>query len=61
MARILAALGLALLAHGTAFAAFWLGDHDGPAAAPEIDPASAAAALTLLGGVIAVMRGRRKQ
>lgn len=30
-------------------------------AAPELDPASAMAALSLLGGGIAVLRGRRKR
>ncbi len=34
------------------------GGH-GPTSAPEIDPASAAAALTLLAGGLAVLRGRR--
>ena len=35
-------------------------DHDhGPLAAPEIDPASAVGALTLLAGGLAVVRGRR--
>lgn len=31
----------------------------GPVAAPEIDPASAAAALTLLAGGLVALRGRR--
>jgi hypothetical protein len=31
------------------------------AAAPELDPASALAALTLLSGGLAVLRGRRKK
>lgn len=49
---------------------FLCGDHDsddhhhhhqgGPAAAPEIDAAGAMAALSLLAGGLAVMRGRRK-
>lgn len=30
-------------------------------AAPELDPASAVAGLTLLGGGLAVLRGRRKK
>ena len=63
--------GTLLLAFGLAGAANALqtlhphphppGDHPGPSApaAPEIDPASAIAALTLLGGAIAVVRGRR--
>lgn len=33
----------------------------GPAAAPEIDPASAIGALTLLAGGLAVVRGRRSK
>lgn len=36
-------------------------DAGGPVAAPEIDPASAIAALSLLAGGLAVMRGRRSQ
>lgn len=35
-------------------------DATAVAAAPEIDPASALSALTLLVGGVAVMRGRRK-
>ena len=37
-------------------------DHDSsaPVAAPEIDPASASTALTLLMGGLAVVRGRRR-
>ena len=45
----------------------WIEDQDpyhqgpgsGPVAAPELDPASAFAALTLLAGGLAVVRGRR--
>jgi hypothetical protein len=41
------------------------GDRDGkrhhPVAAPEIDPAAAGSALTLLAGGLAVVRGRRKK
>ncbi len=33
----------------------------GPIAAPEIDPASAMSALTLLAGSVAVLRGRRRK
>ncbi|HVS75501.1 MAG TPA: hypothetical protein VHE11_01115 [Steroidobacteraceae bacterium] len=33
----------------------------GPAAAPEIDPASATAALTFLAGGLAILRGRRRR
>ncbi len=35
------------------------GGGNTPAAAPEIDPASAVSALTLLAGGLAVIRGRR--
>jgi hypothetical protein len=35
------------------------GDQDHPAAAPEIDPAGAMGALTLLAGGLAALRGRR--
>jgi len=34
--------------------------HHGPVPAPEIDPASAVSALTLLAGGLAVLRGRRR-
>jgi hypothetical protein len=34
---------------------------NGPAAAPEIDPASGAGALALLSGALLVIRGRRKK
>lgn len=37
----------------------WSDQHSSPTQAPEIDPASLAAALTLLGGGLAVLRGRR--
>ena len=33
--------------------------HQAPTAVPEIDPASAASAFTLLAGGLAVIRGRR--
>ena len=72
--KISLALGLMLIA-GSASAsqnqndicASWLapllGDYctkqSGPAQAPEIDPASAMAGLTLLAGGLAVLRGRR--
>jgi hypothetical protein len=37
------------------------GDHDRPPVkAPEIDPASAMAGLTMLAGGLAVLRGRRR-
>jgi hypothetical protein len=38
----------------------WKSDVTSVASAPEMDPASALSALTLLVGGIAVMRGRRK-
>jgi hypothetical protein len=38
----------------------WNKDVVGVASAPEMDPASALSALTLLVGGVAVMRGRRK-
>lgn len=39
------------------------GDRDGRhcMSAPEIDPASAMGALALLGGTVAILRGRRKK
>jgi hypothetical protein len=37
------------------------GPHPGPVSAPEIDPASAMAGLTMLAGGLAVLRGRRKK
>jgi hypothetical protein len=37
----------------------WSDKHSLPTQAPEIDPASLGAALTLLGGGLAVLRGRR--
>ncbi|HEV7136325.1 MAG TPA: hypothetical protein VIC29_14510 [Steroidobacteraceae bacterium] len=37
------------------------GHGGGVTSAPEIDPASAAAALTLLGGGLAVLRARRSR
>jgi hypothetical protein len=35
-------------------------DHRSPVKAPEIDPASAMAGLTMLAGGLAVLRGRRR-
>jgi hypothetical protein len=35
-------------------------DHPSPVKAPEIDPASAMAGLTMLAGGLAVLRGRRR-
>jgi hypothetical protein len=37
----------------------WSDKHSSPTQAPEIDTASLVAALTLLGGGLAVLRGRR--
>ena len=37
------------------------GTGSGPVSAPEIDPASAMAGLTMLAGGLAVLRGRRKK
>jgi LPXTG-motif cell wall-anchored protein len=37
------------------------GPGHGPVSAPEIDPASAMAGLTMLAGGLAVLRGRRKK
>jgi LPXTG-motif cell wall-anchored protein len=37
------------------------GPNQGPVSAPEIDPASAMAGLTMLAGGLAVLRGRRKK
>jgi hypothetical protein len=37
----------------------WSDKHSLPTQAPEIEPASLGAALTLLGGGLAVLRGRR--
>jgi len=55
---MLKALGTIMLGLGVAAAA-----HAGVAvlAAPEIDPASALGALTLLGGALAVIGGRRSK
>ena len=48
LATVAVALGGVMCAHASV----------PPAAAPEIDPGSAMAALTLLGGGLAVLRGR---
>jgi hypothetical protein len=72
MIKLLAALILSLSSVATvvyvAPTSFWqgwsgdYGDHDGPSGgdirAPEIDPASAAGALTLLMGGVLVLRSR---
>jgi hypothetical protein len=52
---VLSAVSFAAQAHGTHW---W---HAPPARAPEIDPASALSALTLLAGSLAVLRGRRNR
>jgi hypothetical protein len=39
----------------------WVLDDDDHVVAPEIDPASATAWLTILGGMVAVMYGRRSK
>ncbi len=69
MSKILAAAAIALLVSGTALANGW--DNDGwdkdkdknkkthSVAAPEIDSASGAAALALLGGGLIVLYGRK--
>jgi hypothetical protein len=66
MSRILAAAAIAVLVCGTAMANGWdngadIGKHKKttPAAAPEIDAASGAAALALLAGGLVVLYGRR--
>lgn len=69
MSRILSAIVMAICITGTAHALTTIppdhrhlpGPGPGPSAtpAPEIDPAGAFAALTLLAGGIAVVRGRR--
>lgn len=64
MSKLLAAFIIAFGMAGTAHALTILHHHGGnPGAtpAPEIDPAAAMAALTLLGGGLAVLRGRRKK
>jgi hypothetical protein len=71
MSKILAAAAIALLVSGSALANGW--DNDGrdkdkdkdkdrkthSVAAPEIDSASGAAALALLGGGLIVLYGRK--
>jgi hypothetical protein len=53
LGAIMVAFGLTAVAHAVVQPAFAF------TPAPEIDPASALGALTLLGGVAAVLRGRR--
>jgi hypothetical protein len=49
---------------GSCFQVFWISmcpkPSNPPFQAPEIDPASAMAGLTMLAGGLAVLRGRRK-
>lgn len=54
MRKLLGVLFLSFSATAVAFGAVRV-------AAPELDPSSAMAALTLLGGAVAVLRGRRKK
>jgi hypothetical protein len=70
MTKLIAVLALSLAGATAAQAmahppGIWWTKHQnngghGPTAAPEIDPASAMAGLTLLIGGLAVIRGRRK-
>ncbi|HEY4215083.1 MAG TPA: hypothetical protein VGM84_26650 [Steroidobacteraceae bacterium] len=66
IARIVVLSVLATTAAGTASAGNWgwpifhPPTHT-PAAAPEIDPASAISGLTMLAGGLTVLRGRRKK
>jgi hypothetical protein len=47
--------------HGTGMSHDWFNDRrESAVAAPEIDPAGIVAALTLLAGASAVLRGRRR-
>ncbi|HTX05772.1 MAG TPA: hypothetical protein VMD06_08085 [Steroidobacteraceae bacterium] len=55
MRKLLAVSALSISATAVAFGAVKV------AAAPELDPASTLAALTLLSGGLAVLRGRRKK
>jgi hypothetical protein len=54
MYKLLGVLALSLSATAVAFGAARV-------SAPELDPASAIAALTLLSGGVAVLRGRRRK
>ncbi len=71
MTKLIAVLALSLAGATAAQAmthppgSWWIEHHhnytgSGPTAAPEIDPSSAIAGLTLLIGGLAVIRGRRK-
>jgi hypothetical protein len=42
-------------------ASFWFESCKQPVRAPELDPASAMAGLTMLAGGLAVLRGRRRK
>jgi hypothetical protein len=60
IAMVLWSLTAVAVANGAMDASWWWPPfHKDPAHAPEIDPASAMAALTMLAGGLAVMRGRR--
>jgi len=61
MKKIFAISLLSLAAVTTAFALTTLPPKLTPNPAPEIDPAGAMSALTLLAGAIAVLRGRRSR
>jgi hypothetical protein len=54
MYRLLGVLALSLSATGVAFGVARV-------SVPELDPASAIAALTLLSGGVAILRGRRRR
>ena len=60
MTKFLAALVVAFGVAGTAHALTIL-HPPGPAMAPEIDPAQALAAFSMLAGGLAVIRGRRQE
>src|ERR1700684_1038423 len=63
MAALLMTATSVASAHDSCLHIFWFEicppPHSGPVQAPEIDPASAAAGLTMLLGGLAVLRGRR--
>ena len=69
MSRVILAMIASLSLSGTAFAFSFAPAHDdpghhhhgAPVPAPEIDPASAFSALTLLAGGLAAIRGRKSK
>lgn len=66
MSKLIAVLMLSLCSVTAAYADHWrasahVGWSTTPASTPEVDPASAAAGLTLLLGSLAVLRGRAKK